>query len=457
MSDFEPFIPPYPKPVDKFSLIGRLLSGWKSCLHILSERSYSMYMGEVWLPKIKVYIVNQRELVKRVLKTDAEIFPKIRAQHEVLLPLLGDSIFTTNGAQWKRQREMMNPAFTHTRLQKVFPLMQGAIDEMLARMDALDTSTPFCIDEEMTHVAADVIFRTILSHPINQQDAQEIYAAFKSFQDDAQKIIILRGYGIPSGFWRRRSERSAAKIRGKLAPLIKARHDAMRAKGSTGHEDILETLMQAQDPNTGEPFGYEELVDHVSMLFLAGHETSATALTWALYLIASCPHTQAKLQEEVDSVLRDSAIDFEDVRKLTFTKHIFQEALRLYPPVAFFTRESTEPVCMRNKNIKEGDLVVISPWLIQRHRKQWDQPDAFCPARFADPAAKESISESYFPFGGGPRICIGAGFATQEAVMVLALLAKRYHFSVPKGHVPEPVARVTLRPKNGVMLNLLRR
>lgn len=453
MTWMEDFKPPYPKPHrNKASLLRGLWSGRKSWLHVLAERSYAMKMGAMKLPGLRFYVVNQEELVERILKTEHEHFPKHHLLGDVMQPLLGESIFTTNGETWKRQRKMMDGAFVNKRLKMVFPLMSDAVARMVDRFYAYGEGVEIDIDVEMTHVTADIIFRTIMSHPLDADAAKEIYEAFNEFQARVLKTMLLISYRLPTFYQRWQSERAARRIRGLLAPIIRTRYDAYVTGDQVDeHNDILASLLEARDEKTGEAFGYDELVDHVSMLFLAGHETSASALTWSLYLIASCPHTQKSLQDELAD-LGDRRLEFADLKELKVTRNVFREALRLYPPVGFFLREPSVPVCMRDKSVEPGDGLMVAPWLIHRHRTQWKDPDTFRPERFDDPESKKSIQCSYIPFGAGPRICIGAGFAQQESLLVLANLVRNFELSVAPGYVAEPVGRVTVRPKESVKL-----
>jgi cytochrome P450 len=224
-----------------------------------------------------------------------------------------------------------------------------------------------------------------------------------------------------------------------------------------------------RDEATGEGFGFDELVDQVAMLFLAGHETSASALSWALHLLAHDPQVQERLHEEACRVL--PALDTEGanaIKDLTLARDVFRETLRLFPPVGFLARQSAQACPMRDKTIPAGGSVVVSPWLIQRHRDLWARPDEFDPDRYSrdqpsmaepldEPAARESLRQAYLPFGMGPRICIGAAFALQEAALILALVARHVRVEPVPGETPEPVGRLTIRAENGIRLKIFPR
>ena len=449
------FIPPYPEPnKSKAGIIKRFNKIWYSWIHSVFENSYTIKIGRVKIFKKESFIVNGPDFVKKVMVQEWQNFPKFHLMGEVLKPLLGESIFTTNGELWRRQRDMIDPAFAHTRLEKAFPLMSEAVDDMLKRVELEAKTGKFVVDPEMTHITADIIFRTILSYALSAQEANQIFHAFNKFQEATQKVMVLRTYGFPSFYHRRKSEKAAAKIRPVLGRIIKQRYDAFQKGEDKENRDILSSMMISTDKNTGKPFEYEELVDHITMLFLAGHETTASSLTWSLYLLASCKHIQDKVREEVKQVTGGEKIQFEHIKKLSYTFDVFSEALRLYPPVGFFARESIKDNNFDQRQVCKGAMVVVSPWLIHRHKKQWKDPNSFKPERFQDEDSKESIKCSYLPFGSGPRICIGKGFANQEAVLILASIVQKFELEAIAGKVPEPVGRVTIRPKDEIELKI---
>ncbi len=456
------FRPKYPAPrTYKASVWSMFRSARLSWMESLHERSYSMEMGEVHLPGHHVYMVNDPAVVRQVMCDSAETFPKSELLADALRPLLGDSIFTTNGAQWQRQRSMMDPAFGQTKLDVAFPAMLAATQDMLLRIGKLaDSGAQPDIEIEMTHVTADIIFRTIFSEPISGEAAQRIFAAFARFQSIAPRLLLPSLYGIkwlvwPWDVWR--SRRAASEIRGLLADLVRPRYDALQRGEGSGPDDILAAFMSARDPDNGQPFSFDELVDQVGMLFLAGHETSASALTWALHLLANAPDIQKRMHDEVVEVLGSQHPRQSDMKNLELTRKVFRETLRLFPPVGFMAREATQTCPMRDKTVPAGSSIVVSPWLIQRHRKRWSDPDAFNPDRYDNDASREALRTAYLPFGMGPRVCMGAAFALQEATLILACLIRDFELQPVKGHVPEPVGRLTIRSANGVHMQLFRR
>lgn len=452
------FCPHYPKPRTKRASIWSLFfSARHSWLDALYERSYRMHMGEVHLPGLALYMVNEPSLVRRVLNEEQALFPKSKLLGQALEPLLGASIFTTNGAQWKRQRDMMNPAFAQARVQVAFTAMRAAAEDMIARLEKISNGAPYDMELEMTHVTADIIFRTIFSTPLAGEDAHRVFAAFARFQALAPRLMLPSLYGVrwlvwPWDLWR--SRRAAHEIRSLLERLIRARHDALQRGEGAAPTDILSAFMAARDPQTGEPFSLGELVDQVAMLFLAGHETSASALTWACHLLANDAKVQERVHTEVMETLGQRTPEHGDIKALTLTWNVFRETLRLFPPVGFFSREAAQDCTMRDKNVPQGASVVVSPWLIHRHREIWRDPDAFDPDRYANDDSKESLKQGYLPFGMGPRVCMGATFALQEAALILASMVRRFKLEPVPGEVPKPVGRLTIRPSGGLRLKL---
>ncbi|HEV8691479.1 MAG TPA: cytochrome P450, partial [Ideonella sp.] len=437
--------------------------------------SYQMKMGEVHLPGVDLYMVNEPALVRRVMVDEAAAFPKHEMLGDALRPLLGDSIFTTNGEVWRRQRALMDPSFEAARIRHVFSRMRDAAQAMAARLRKVCDGAEHDIEVELTHVAADIILRTILSQPLDSAGAHQVFEAFERYQALAPRLMMPAFFGLRwlRPWWQvRRSRRAAVEIRTLLAALICPRFEAARTRrdDADAEGDILATLLRVRDPATGEGFGFDELVDQVAMLFLAGHETSASALSWALHLLAHAPDVQQRLHLEAVTHFEPANEDPSALKDLVLARNIFREALRLFPPVGFLARQSSEACTMRDKRVAAGASVVVSPWLIHRHRALWARPDEFDPDRYDEstaPAgttppdealpARESLRRAYLPFGMGPRVCIGAAFAQQEAALILATLAREFRFEPVPGHVPEPVGRLTIRAENGIRLRVFQR
>ncbi|EAJ8179093.1 cytochrome P450 [Campylobacter jejuni] len=447
--------PFFPKPYkNKASTLLTFLLKRRSWLDGLYERSYKMQTGYVKMPNFDLYVINDTKEVKRMMVDEVREFPKSAFLHELLSPLLGESIFTTNGEVWKKQRELLRPSFEMTRINKVFNLMSEAVADMMDRFSKYPNHAVIEVDEAMTFITADVIFRTIMSSKLNEEKGKKILNAFVTFQEQSVHTAMRRMFRFPKWLSYVLGDRKRAKagdvIRQVLSDIIKPRYDMA---DNAEFEDILGSLLLVVDADTNKRFSFEEILDQVAMLFLAGHETTASSLTWTLYLLSLYPKEQEKAYEEITQVLQGGAIEISHLRQFKYLTNIFKESLRLYPPVGFFAREAKKDTQVRDKLIKKGSGVVIAPWLIHRHEEFWTNPHGFNPSRFEG----EYKKDAYLPFGVGERICIGQGFAMQEAILILANILKTYKLELEEGFVPDVVGRLTVRSANGMRIKFSKR
>lgn len=452
--------PFFPKPhKNKASLLTTFFLKRRSWLDGLYEKSYKMKSGQVRMPGFNLYVVNHPQDVHRVMVEEVRKFPKSNWLHQLLKPLLGESIFTTNGAVWQKQRELLRPSFEQARITKVFGLMSEAVEDMMQKLALYPNDGIVEVDEVMTFVTADVIFRTILSQKLDEAQGKEVLDAFVVFQEQTVRTAIRKMFCIPE--WisyllgEHKRKRAGETIRRVLADIIKPRYDAVSAGNKGEYEDILASLLEVVDPQSGERFSFEEILDQVSMLFLAGHETSASALTWTLYILSISPKEQEKAYQEICEVAGEEILTLQHLRKLKYVSNVFKESLRLYPPVGFFARTAKEEVKIQNKLLQAGDGVVVAPWLIQRHESYWKNPHEFDPSRFEDKSAIQK--DTYLPFGMGERICIGQGFAIQEAILILANVLRTYQLKLREDFVPDVVGRLTIRSANGMQIYFTKR
>ncbi|EMX1719466.1 cytochrome P450 [Campylobacter jejuni] len=447
--------PFFPKPYkNKASTLLTFLLKRRSWLDGLYERSYKMQTGYVKMPNFDLYVINDTKEVKRMMVDGVREFPKSAFLHELLSPLLGESIFTTNGEVWKKQRELLRPSFEMTRINKVFNLMSEAVADMMDRFSKYPNHAVIEVDEAMTFITADVIFRTIMSSKLDEEKGKKILNAFVTFQEQSVHTAMRRMFRFPKWLSYVLGDRKRAKagdvIRQVLSDIIKPRYDMA---DNAEFEDILGSLLLVVDADTNKRFSFEEILDQVAMLFLAGHETTASSLTWTLYLLSLYPKEQEKAYEEITQVLQGGAIEISHLRQFKYLTNIFKESLRLYPPVGFFAREAKKDTQVRDKLIKKGSGVVIAPWLIHRHEEFWTNPHGFNPSRFEG----EYKKDAYLPFGVGERICIGQGFAMQEAILILANILKTYKLELEEGFVPDVVGRLTVRSANGMRIKFSKR
>lgn len=412
---------------------------------------YRAWMAEFKTPFFRSYLANDPNLLRIVLKERPDDFPKSDRIGAGLKPLLGDSVFLTNGDQWKRQRRIIDPAFEGGRLRDTFPAMWAAGEASVARLAPYADGTPVEIEAETSHAAADVIFRTLFSIPIEHDIAAQVFEKFRTYQR-SQPILNLaafvRGPRWMPRFFRAETKRTARQIRALIAQLTKDRMAAIET--GTAPDDLATKIMTTPDPETGQCFDTQEMVDQVAIFFLAGHETSASALAWTLYLLAMHPDWQDQLVQEAQSLTPE----FSSVSKLRKTRDVFREALRLYPPVPMMVREAACPEQFRNRDVPKGAQIVLSPWHLHRHERLWDNPDGFDPTRWGTDNGKTCQRDAYMPFSSGPRVCTGAGFAMVEGPLLLAMLLRAYRFERVAERPPQPVAHLTVRSSDGIWLRI---
>jgi cytochrome P450 len=514
---------PQPQPFTA-NLLKRLSRGLGSWFGLLNEWDFRIGIGSTSFLGLQLVLVNRPDLVRQVLVDESEAFPKHPYTQWILEPLIGQGLFAANGAEWQRQRRLVDQALQVTQLRRVFPLMQGAVEAMLERLAAEEIKNQeqghshglaphqkgggkpgeFGFDAQgaMTMVTADVIVRTILSKALDINEAKVIFAAFARYQRRAGLMMVLRFLRLPKPWLQRLIRADAGLIRNWITAAIAERSRPgpttnPNPNPNNGHQDLLAALKQAKerpvlpaksDPvQTGEGaaaaptkpmagvdennfgFSQDELIDQVCVLFLAGHETSASALTMACYLLARYPETQARFAREIQQVRSGSAppgsapnhrrpLGYDDLRQFPYGTALLQETLRLYPPISFFIRESQAASQLGESRCPMGALLAISPWVIHRHEQHWSDPNSFRPERFlvdqASDGDKQWARDAYLPFGLGPRKCPGAAFALQEALLVLAELVSRYQLLCEPGQEPDLVGNLTLRSRNGVRLRL---
>ncbi|MFV2002081.1 MAG: cytochrome P450 [Paracoccaceae bacterium] len=443
-----------PKPVarkDNVSLWRYVRLFGRDILSAQPARLYRARMAEFRTPFFRSYLINQPDLIRTVLNERPLDFPKSARISEGLRPLLGHSVFLSNGELWLSQRRIIDPAFEGGRLRDTFPAMLGAAQAAVERLK--DAPQVIEMEEFTSRATADVIFRTLFSIPISHDIAAQVFSEFRAFQR-SQPILNLAAF-LPLPRWlprfrKARTRRSAAKIRGLIRQLTEAR--LAEIKDGTAPDDLASKIMTQADPTSGRRFDQAEMVDQVAIFFLAGHETSAAALGWALYLLALSPEHQDRVAAEAAGLPESPALS--DISALKFTKNVFRETLRLYPPVPMMVRQTTGAERFRDRDLSAGAQVVISPWHLHRHERYWSHPDEFDPDRFGEPEGKISQREAFIPFSSGARVCPGAGFAMIEGPLLLALLVAQFKFERILGRDPVPQAHLTVRARDGIWLNV---
>jgi cytochrome P450 len=389
--------------------------------------------------------------LKQVLRDKVDSYPKSVVTKLILEPAIGDSLFVAEGAEWMWQRRTAAPVFSHRNVAALGPVMSAAAERSVARLEASVGRAADLFDEMVTatfEVIADVTFSDGSGF-----DRASVHKAIEQYIGDTAKVSLLDVLGAPP--WVPRPGRLFTGQAMRATKRLADRSiDARRAEGAKVPPDLLDLLMAGADPESGRKMTTAELRDNLLTFIVAGHETTALTLSWALYLCAFDPAVQAAARAEAQRVLGDRAATVADVGSLPLVRRIVDETLRLYPPAAFLSRTAMVADQLCGREVRPGDTVILPIYALHRHRLLWEDADAFRPDRFADPKAVPRFQ--YLPFGDGPRICIGASFALQEAVIVLATLLARFRFAPVPGKHPKPVMILTLRPEGGVWLKVER-
>lgn len=395
------------------------------------------------------HMVMDPEANRHILKDAVDNYPKSDVTKLILAPAIGDSLFIAEGQHWHWQRRTAAPVFSLRNVQALAPVMTAAADRASARIAAQIGRAANLFDEMVTatfEVISDVTFSGS-----DAFDRDAVHKAIDGYIGQTAKVSILDVLGAPS--WIPRPGRifsSAAMTNVKR--VADSAIDARRKDGPRQVPDLLDLLLEGEDPETKRRMDTSELRDNLLTFIVAGHETTALSLAWALYLCAFDQDVQTRARAEAQAVLGDRAATVADLPRLKYVRQIIDETLRLYPPAAFLSRTARAADTLLGREVRPGDTVMLPIYALHRHRLLWDNPDQFDPDRFADPNAIDRFA--YLPFGDGPRICIGASFALQEAVIILATLLARFRFSRIAGKDPKPVLILTLRPEGGVWLNV---
>lgn len=448
-----PIIPPTPpRAPDDMSFLGRVAVLRQNMIATWGQRAYEedVIKGRFFLRNS--FILNQPDAIRHVLLNNYENYSRTPAGIRMLRPVLGDGLLIAEGHSWTFQRRTLAPAFTPRATANLVPHMTAVLDETLAKLDER-TSEPIDLREVMQRMTLEIAGRTMFSFGMDRHGATlrnfvMEYAA-RLGRPYFLDMLLPVSWPSPMDLARARFRKRWTEF---VATLIAERRAMGKKDGAPPH-DLFDLMDAARDPETGKGFSDEQLVDEVATMILAGHETTATALFWALYLLALDPETQ----EEVASETRGEHLDsIADIDRQKFTRAVVEETMRLYPPAFLVARAAREKDNAAGVEIGKGDIIMIAPWLLHRHEKLWDQPNAFIPKRFMSTEAPDRFA--YLPFGAGPRVCIGAPFAQAESVLALARLIGAFRVELVDTTNPViPLGVVTTQPDHSPLFRITRR
>jgi cytochrome P450 len=415
-------------------------------LRIFNEAARYGAVVRMPMPALTAYIVTDTDLVEHMLMANHHNYVKQTRGYQMLRKALGNGLVTSDGAFWLRQRRIAQPAFHREKIAGFANVMTHATHQMLDGWDSkIRNRESFDLAQQMMAVTLRIVGDTLLG----SDTASKSVDVGEALTDALEHLIYrtLHPLSLPEWVPTPRN-RSFVRAKQQLDSVVMGIITARRKSGHTG-DDLLSMLMEAKDPESGEGMSDEQLKDEVMTLMLAGHETTANALTWTFWLLGQHAEVEKKIREELATVLDGRTPGARDFPALKYTTWAIKESMRLYPPVWSLGRKVVEEETVKGYRFEKDALVFFSPYVLHRMPQYWPDPEAFMPERWADESVKRPKC-AYIPFSSGPRKCIGDGFALMEAVLLLATILQRTHLELVPGQqvVPEPL--ITLRPKHGV-------
>jgi cytochrome P450 len=441
---------PRPSPLGPLALLRVLID---NPLEAWTEAHFNEPIVMGGLPFMRVAVVSDPAAIRHVLLDNSDNYRKDWLQRRILSAGLSDGLLTADHWRWRAQRRMLAPLFTPKTVRSFSAAMVASAQALVERLDrhrgqVLDLAV------EITRVSLDVLERTIFSDGLGS-DPEEIRKGMKSYFEAIGRIDPFDVLGMPAAMPRlgRLKARAAMRVFERAIDAVVAmRRRRIAERPDEVPQDLLTLLLQAEDAQTGERLSEIEVRSNVLTFISAGHETTANCLTWSLFLLSQSPLWRERVRAEAEREL-DGGADGLDER-LSETRAVLEEANRLYPPITAISRAAIGPDELAGHAIRRGTMIVIAPYVLHRHRTLWSEPECFDPTRFLNGARERIPRFAYLPFGAGPRTCIGASFAMQEASIVLATLVRHFRTEVLPGHPIWPLQRVSLRPKFGLPMRV---
>ncbi|MDO6584132.1 cytochrome P450 [Salipiger sp. 1_MG-2023] len=445
----QPYLPPKITPPGKpLGILPSLRAARRNVLGIIPAIAYTQPIVTGTTGPARWHMVQGPEGMKHVFQTNVGNYPKSEVMIRMLRPAVGNSLFTSEGAAWRWQRRAIAPVFAARHVEALAPVMTATAERAAQRLASAGEAE---LVKEMLSATFDVICDVALSGR-EYFDAEEYGAAITRYFLTVGRASLLDFLEVPP--WVPRPGeffgRGAVKT---MHRMVAAAIAERRKTGAGAQDDLLDHMLNAIDPQSGRTMSPQELLHNMQFFIVAGHETTALAISWALYLLANDPDSQDRARSEAQSVLGGRAAGAGDLAAMPFIEQVLDETMRLYPPVGFLARNVLDKDRIYDRDIRAGETVFLNIWAMQRHEQYWTNPDAFDPDRFAPEAKAGRERYLHLPFGAGPRICVGANFAMMQAQILLATLLSRFVFA-PKGPPPEPVMHMTVRPEPGISLTI---
>jgi cytochrome P450 len=448
-----PLVPPSPpRASESMTAFARVAAMRVSAIGTWSQRAYEEDIIRGRFFGHNSFTLNNPDAIRHVLVDNYENYERTAASIRVLRPMLGEGLLTAEGRAWKHQRRTLAPAFTPRAVMPLIPHMIAVTDETIAKLEAASGES-VDLREAMQRMTLEIAGRTMFSFGMDRHGP-----ALRNFVMEYSErlarphlfdLLLPLNWPSPQDFSRARFRKRWTRF---IAMLMAERRASGKTEGAPPR-DLFDLMGAARDPETGDAFTDEQLGDQVATMILAGHETTATALFWALYLLALDPATQEEVAAEVKGATANGTLDLE---RLKFTRAVVDETMRLYPPAFLIARAAAGPDTIAGMPVRKKDVVLVAPWLLHRHEKLWRDPNAFIPARFMSPSPPPDRF-AYLPFGVGARICIGAHFALVEATLALAKIVGAFEVELLDKEPVMPLGVVTTQPDRSPKFRITRR
>jgi len=446
--------PPAPRPRQGRLGFFQLLAALKrNPLECWSEEFFEEPIASVRLAFLQTFLVHDPAAIKHVLVDNAANYRKDPIQRRILASGLADGLLSVEGARWETQRRTLAPLFARRPVASFTRAMLQAADSLGSSWQNPPPRDSIDVTAELTRLTLNVLALTIFSDGIGG-DYDEFRSAMNAYfgaigRIDAFDLLRVPRFVPRPG--RKSLQHTMAYFEAIMDKIIEVRRRRLET-ASDVPQDLLTLLLRALDPSTGRPMSIAEVRSNILTFLSAGHETTANALAWSVFLLSQSPFWTSRVRQEADRELSGDISGL--LERLVVTRAVIEEALRLYPPIAALSRMSKRADVLGGRHIKPRALVVIAPYVLHRHRRLWDRPDVFDPSRFLEPAKASIPRFAYLPFGAGPRTCIGSSFALQEATIVLATLIQRFDMELLPSANVWPSQNVTLRPAFGLPMRI---
>jgi cytochrome P450 len=428
-------------------MLQSLRAARRNVLEIIPEIAYRQPIVSGRLGGSRWHMVQDPVALKRVFLDNVDNYPKSEVMLRMLRPAVGASLFTSEGADWRWQRRSVAPVFAQRNVVSLAPAMTATAERASTRLMAAPGEIE--IVGEMLSATFDVICEVALSGRAHF-DAAAYSGAVVRYFETAGKASLLDFLRVPHWIPRPGELLGQGAVRTMHAMVTRA-IEARRREATGRAEDLLDRMLDAEDPETGRRMSPTDVLHNMQFFIVAGHETTALALSWSLMLLALHPDIQNQARQQAREVIGDGAATAADLETMPLITQILEEAMRLYPPVGLVARDVRAPDSLAGRRLLPGDVLFLPIYALHRHALWWDEPHAFQPQRFA-PTAKARDRFQYLPFGAGPRVCVGANFAMMQATIILSTLLARFEFTIDASRLPAPTMAMTVRPDRGIVL-----